>query len=101
RITESIRLTIQETKRRRAYQERFNREHGITPSPIKKEIRPSIFEEIKTRDLKKEVAKELERLSKHDRLAAKRELEEMMLEAANNLEFEKAAEIRDVLKTLA
>ncbi|MEK9166467.1 MAG: excinuclease ABC subunit UvrB [Patescibacteria group bacterium] len=101
RVTESMRITIEETTRRRRYQEEFNRTHGITPTPIKKEIRPSIFEETKTKDFEKEIAKELERLSKKDRLSAKKELEGMMLDAATNLEFEKAAEIRDVLKTLA
>ncbi len=97
-VTESMRRTINETKRRRKYQEKFNREHGITPTPIKKEIRPSIFEEIKKPT---DVSKELERLSKKDRVTAKKELEKMMLEAASQLEFEKAAEYRDVLKTLA
>ncbi len=101
RVTESMRITIEETTRRRRYQEEFNRTHGITPTPIKKEIRPSIFEETKTKDFEKEIAKELERLSKKDRLSAKKELEGMMLDAATDLEFEKAAEIRDVLKTLA
>ncbi|OGF76259.1 excinuclease ABC subunit B [Candidatus Giovannonibacteria bacterium RIFCSPHIGHO2_12_FULL_44_29] len=97
-MTESMKFTIDETKRRREYQEKFNREHGVTPKQIKKEIRPSIFEEIKkTAD----ISKEMEKLSKKDRLSAKKDLEKMMLEAANNLEFEKAAKYRDVLKTLA
>ncbi|MDP3785295.1 MAG: excinuclease ABC subunit UvrB [bacterium] len=97
-VTQSMQKTIDETKRRRKYQEKFNREHGITPRPIKKEIRPSIFEEIKKPT---DVSKELERLSKKDRLSAKKELEKMMLEAASQLEFEKAAQYRDILKTLA
>ncbi|MDP3762972.1 MAG: excinuclease ABC subunit UvrB [bacterium] len=97
-ITKSMQKTIEETKRRRAYQEKFNLEHGITPKPIKKEIRPSIFEEIKK---PMDITKDLKKLSKKDRLSAKAELEKMMLEAANQLEFEKAAQYRDVLKTLA
>ncbi len=97
-ITKSMQKTIEETKRRRAYQEKFNRERGITPTPIKKEIRPSIFEEIKKPT---DITKDLKRLSKKGRLTAKAELEKMMLEAANQLEFEKAAQYRDILKTLA
>ena len=97
-ITKSMQKTIEETKRRRAYQEKFNKEHGITPKPIKKEIRPSIFQEIKKTT---DITKDLERLSKKDRLSAKTELERMMLEAASQLEFEKAAQYRDILKTLA
>ena len=97
-ITKSMQKTIEETKRRRAYQEKFNKEHGITPKPIKKEIRPSIFQEIKKTT---DITKDLERLSKKDRLSAKTELERMMLEAAKNLNFEKAAQYRDILKTLA
>ncbi len=97
-ITKSMQKTIEETKRRRTYQEKFNREHGITPTPIKKEIRPSIFEETKK---PADITKDLEKLSKKDRLSAKAELEQMMLEAASQLEFEKAAQYRDILKTLA
>jgi len=97
-ITKSMQKTIEETKRRRAYQEKFNKEHGITPKPIKKEIRPSIFQEIKKTT---DITKDLERLPKKDRLSAKTELERMMLEAASQLEFEKAAQYRDILKTLA
>ncbi|OGF92623.1 excinuclease ABC subunit B [Candidatus Giovannonibacteria bacterium RIFCSPLOWO2_12_FULL_43_11c] len=97
-MTESMQFTVDETKRRREYQENFNREHGITPRQIKKEIRPSIFEEIKKTS---DISKEMEKLSKKDRVSAKKDLEKMMLEAASNLEFEKAAKYRDVLKTLA
>ncbi|MEK7162375.1 MAG: helicase-related protein, partial [Patescibacteria group bacterium] len=97
-ITKSIEKTVLETKRRREYQEKFNQEHGITPKPIKKEIRPSIFAEIKKPT---DVSKDLEKLSKKGRIVAKAELEKMMLEAANQLEFEKAAQFRDILKTLA
>ena len=97
-ITQSMRKTIEETKRRREYQEKFNKEHGITPKPIKKEIRPSIFEEIKKPT---DISKDLKKLSKKGRLQAKAELKKMMLEAAAELEFEKAAQYRDILKTLA
>ena len=97
-ITSSAKKANRQAERRREYQENFNREHGITPQPIKKEIRKNIFEEIKKPS---DVAKEMERLSKKDRRSAAKELEAMMLEAAANLEFEKAAELRDILKTLA
>ena len=58
---------------------------------------------INVEEIKKttDITKDLERLSKKDRLSAKTELERMMLEAASQLEFEKAAQYRDILKTLA
>ncbi|MBI2024406.1 excinuclease ABC subunit UvrB [Candidatus Giovannonibacteria bacterium] len=97
-ITKSIEYTVNETNRRRAYQEKFNKEHGITPTAVKKEVRPSIFEAEKKNI---DVSKEIEKLSKKERITAKKELEKLMLEAAENLEFEKAAKFRDILKTLA
>ena len=97
-MTKSMEFALRETERRRKYQEEFNKKHGITPKAIVKKIRPSIFEEAaKTVD----VSKEIEKLSQKDRLAARRDLEKMMLEAAEALEFEKAAKYRDILKTLA
>ncbi len=101
-ITESMRITIEETRRRREFQEKFNLKHNITPSAIKKEIRKSIFEEIRSASWRtSNIAREMERLSKKDRKSAAKELETMMLHAASNLEFERAAELRDILKTLA
>ncbi|MBI2609754.1 excinuclease ABC subunit UvrB [Candidatus Giovannonibacteria bacterium] len=101
-ITDSIKFTIEETIRRRRYQENFNKKNGITPKAINKQIRPSIFEETKSAGWRTDdLAKELEKLSKKDRLVAKADLEKMMLEAAARLEFEKAAELRDILKTFS
>ena len=71
--------------------------------PIVKKIRKGIFDEISKASALKNfgLPEKLADLSKRDRLEAKNELEKMMLEAATNLEFEKAARLRDILKTLA
>ena len=101
-ITKSMQKTIEETHRRRKYQEEFNKKHGIKPMPIIKKIRKGIFDEISKASAVKNygITEKLADLSKKDRLEAKNELEKMMLEAATNLEFEKAARLRDILKTL-
>ena len=102
-ITKSMQKTIEETLRRRKYQEDFNKKRGIKPMPIVKKIRKGIFDEISKASALKNfgLPEKLADLSKRDRLEAKNELEKMMLEAATNLEFEKAARLRDILKTLA
>ncbi len=90
-ITDSMRLAIDETRRRRSIQEEYNKKHGITPKTIVKpiadiiEITGKTKEEFKLEgDLKTQI----------------RMLEEEMLRLSKNLEFEKAAKIRDLLKTL-
>ena len=91
-ITKSMQKTIEETLRRRKYQEDFNKKRGIKPMPIVKKIRKGIFDEISKASALKNfgLPEKLADLSKRDRL-----------EAATNLEFEKAARLRDILKTLA
>ena len=102
-ITKSMQKTIEETHRRRKYQEDFNKKRGIKPMPIVKKIRKGIFDEISKASALKNfgLPEKLADLSKKGRLEAKNELEKMMLEAAANLEFEKAARLRDILKTLS
>jgi excinuclease ABC subunit B len=95
RVTDSMRVAIEETNRRRAIQQRYNEEHGITPTTIKKSVRDLIaiskaaIEDEK--DFKKDPesmdAKELEKLSK--------ELTKKMHQAAAELNFEEAAKLRD------
>ncbi|MDR0923641.1 MAG: excinuclease ABC subunit UvrB [Hungatella sp.] len=95
RVTDSMRVAIEETNRRRAIQQRYNEEHGITPTTIKKSVRDLIaiskaaIEEEK--DFKKDPesmdAKELEKLAK--------ELTKKMHQAAAELNFEEAARLRD------
>ncbi len=96
-MTDSMKKAALETDRRRKIQEEFNKKHGIIPQPIKREIGGDIFG-----NEEKKVKFDLTKMSKPmSREKLKQELEEEMLEAAKALDFEKAAEIRDILKTLA
>ena len=91
KITDSMQNAIDETKRRRTIQEKYNEEHGITPTTINKEIREVISNiaggsTSKTKKpTKKEIAKTIEKI------------EQEMREAARNLDFERAMELRDIL----
>ena len=91
KITDSMQNAIDETKRRRTIQENYNEEHGITPTTINKEIREVISNiaggsTSKTKKpTKKEIAKTIETI------------EQEMREAARNLDFERAMELRDIL----
>ena len=103
--TDSMRLAIGETDRRRAKQVAFNLAHGIEPKGISKLIKDMI-EGAYDPDEAKETRKAAEEEAKYDALSEKqldqriRKLEKEMLEAARNLEFERAASLRDELKTL-
>lgn len=91
-LTYSMEKAIKETNRRRKIQEEYNRKHNIIPQTIKKDIREII-------SIKK-VYDETKDYSKEDINKLIDELTEEMIGAANNLEFEKAAEIRDKIKIL-
>ncbi len=97
-VTESMRKAIDETRRRRTIQQAYNQEHHITPETIKKEIRNSLTEQIKAR----RVAQEAIRLgdSEYDKVELAGQIEREMLEAAEALDFERAAELRDQLREL-
>ena len=94
-ITGSMRRTIDETERRRALQESYNAAHGITPKGISKEVekglRPDLPEEAKKAKL------DLKKIPKDEYGALIKDLSAQMELAAANLEFEKAAELRDIL----
>ena len=91
KITDSMKKAIDETKRRRTIQEEYNKEHNITPKTIIKEIR-EVISNVDTETNKKE-----KKLSKKE-LAMNMELiEKEMREAARNLDFERAMELRDIL----
>ena len=99
-MTDSMRLAIDETKRRRALQEAYNKEHGITPTTIKKAVRDLI-------SISKEVAKTEEKMEKDPESMSREELEiliclvqKQMKAAAAELNFEMAAELRDKMITL-
>ena len=91
KITDSMQQAMEETKRRRKIQEDYNKEHNITPQTIKKEIREVISNIVggsnKTtaKQNKKELAKNIEMI------------EQEMRQAAKNLDFERAMELRDIL----
>ena len=97
-ITPSMRRAIDETQRRRDIQGEYNRAHGVTPQTIQKAIRHGIEVELRARHQAREMVASSE--DQYERREIIRMLEEEMLAAANNLEFEKAAQIRDRLKEL-
>ncbi len=105
RITDSMRKAIDETERRRTRQVAHNEAHGITPRSITKQIKEMIdgvvSDKTAKEDLKRaEVAAEVEALSEKDLGKRIKLLERQMLEHAKNLEFEKAARVRDQLALL-
>jgi len=92
-VTSSMRRAIDETNRRREIQLAFNKEHGITPETIRKEIRKGIEAEITSRRLVySAVGRSEEQYIGQDAL---KELEEEMYQAAERLDFEEAARLRD------
>jgi excinuclease ABC subunit B len=103
--TDSMRRAIDETDRRRSKQEAFNLEHGIVPRGVHKEVREMIDGVIESsaarRELKaaSEVA-DYEVLSEKQVAREIKRLEKAMFEHAKNLEFEKAAKVRDQLALL-
>jgi excinuclease ABC subunit B len=105
RMTDSMARAIGETERRRAKQVAFNAEHGITPRSVQKQVRDLIdgvfsAQSVKD-DLKAEqMAAQAQELSEKDLGKRIKQLERQMLEHAKNLEFEKAARVRDQLSAL-
>ncbi len=98
-VTESMRQAVDETRRRRALQEEYNREHGITPETIRKEIRAGIEAESSSRA----IAYEAVGRGNDDRQRQEELLEQLeadMMEAAAALDFERAARIRDEIANL-
>ena len=95
-ITDSMNRAIEETNRRRAIQEKYNEEHNITPQTIIKPIREPIhlIEDYKDSKDYKEKTKKLSGKAKEKLLF---DLEKEMREAAKKLDFERAAELRDIL----
>ncbi len=94
-VTGSMQKTIDETTRRRKIQEAYNKEHGITPTGIKREIgkgmRPELPEEAKRAKL------DLKKIPKDEYGSLIRDLTSQMDLAAANLQFEQAAELRDLI----
>lgn len=95
RITDSMKKTIDETTRRRKIQEAYNIEHGITPTGVSKAIdkglRPDLPEEAKRAKL------DLKKIPKDEYKSLLKDLNAQMDLAAANLQFEQAAELRDII----
>jgi excinuclease ABC subunit B len=98
RVTAAMQQAIDETSRRRAMQEAYNQEHGITPESIRKAIRKGLEDIVSSRKTTREAIKASEEA--YDLTESVVDLERQMLEAAEALEFEKAAAIRDRIKKL-
>ena len=96
-VTQSMQRAMDETERRRKIQHEHNKQNNITPQTIRKGIRKSIEDESASKKIARQMVKEDE--AEYVTQEYIRELEEDMLQAASDLNFEKAAEIRDrVLK---
>ena len=93
-VSQSMEVAIKETNRRRSIQEAYNKKHGIVPKTIMKEIREVISNN------KKDDKKESVKMSKHDKAQLILQIESEMREAAKNLDFERAMELRDALYEL-
>lgn len=101
RITDSMRNAIDETERRRAIQEEYNEKHGITPKTIKKEVRDLIRISTAVDGDEKDLSEEtIKNLSRRERMELIETMELEMKEAAKELNFEKAADLRDVVMEL-
>jgi excinuclease ABC subunit B len=105
KVTESMKRAIDETERRRAKQVAFNEEHGITPRSIRKEVRDMIdgvYSAAASKEMEKQEIQRamVEDMSEKDVAREIKRLEKQMLEHARNLEFEKAARVRDQLALL-
>ena len=97
-MTDSMTKAIKETNRRRKVQEEYNREHNITPKSVEKKIRKAWKPK---EDVDKQATeKEIRRLSQQDLKRNVKLLEEKMYLAAQNLDYEKAAELRDQIKLM-
>jgi excinuclease ABC subunit B len=97
-ITPAMQKAMDETKRRRELQLQYNADHGITPTTIQKAIRSGIELEVKARRVTEEAIHAS--MGEIDQTELIRQLEEEMLEAAKNLEFEQAAKLRDKVNQL-
>jgi excinuclease ABC subunit B len=97
-VTDSMQKAIDETNRRRTMQVAYNQQHGITPETIRKEIRRSLTEQIRAEHIAREAIRLGE--TEYDKVQMAAQLEREMFEAAEALDFERAAALRDQLRQL-
>ncbi|MCW9132903.1 excinuclease ABC subunit B [Bacillus cereus] len=100
RITRSMGIAIEETQRRRQLQEAYNKEHGITPKTIQKGVRDVIRATTAAEDTETYEAAPAKKMTKKEREKTIAKMEAEMKEAAKALDFERAAELRDLLLEL-
>ena len=99
RITDSMRRTIDETERRREIQESYNKEHGITPRGINRAVEESM-RTVEVGEEAKRAKLDLKKIPKDEYKSLIKDLTGQMELASANLEFEKAAELRDMISDL-
>lgn len=92
KITDSMQKAIDETARRRTIQDKYNKDHGIVPKTIIKEIR-----EVVSNIDNKTSSKKVKRLTKQEKLNEIERIETEMMKAAKELDFERAMELRNIL----
>ena len=100
KITDSMRVAIDETKRRREVQQQYNEEHGITPTTIQKSVRDLIAISKKVAAEEMEFDKDPESMSRKELEKLIGDIQKKMKKAAAELNFEAAAEYRDKMVTL-
>jgi len=97
-VTKSMQKAIDETNRRRKIQLQYNNDHNITPETVKKEIRRSLSDIVKARQTAREAVRFGD--AEYDKVELAAQIEQEMLEAAQALDFERAAFLRDQLREL-
>lgn len=99
KITDSMQRAMDETERRRNIQIAFNKEHGITPKTIQKDVRGVISTTIESDDTVEKLEK-FNKLKKPERETLLEQLDQEMRQAAKDMQFERAAELRDLILEL-
>ncbi len=98
-ITDSMRIAIEETERRRKIQETYNTEHGITPHTVVKKV-DEVIRGKETKEMSAKYMMKKNKASKKDKAALLENMRNEMKDAAAHLDFERAAELRDMIYEL-